>query len=62
MKDEKAVQLLLNEERQYHRQIVAKPLKRAKRFGCLVTFAKTPECNFVYLTAYAIRALRARPK
>lgn len=41
MKNQKAVQLLLNEHRRDHGQVVAKLLKRAKRLECMVAFAKT---------------------
>lgn len=41
MKDGKTIQLLLNEERRDHAQILTKQLKRAKRMECLVAFAKT---------------------
>nr|WP_311529694.1 phospholipase D family protein [uncultured Ralstonia sp.] len=62
MKDEKAVQLLLNEEHQDHGQVVTKLLKRAKRLECLVAFAKTSALNGMMkeLERALIRGLKAR--
>ncbi|CBJ50463.1 phospholipase D-like domain-containing protein [Ralstonia solanacearum] len=62
MKDEKAIQLLLNEERQDHGQVVAKLLKQAERLECLVAFAKTSALNDMMkeLEKALIRGLKAR--
>lgn len=62
MRDEKAVDLLLNEERRDHGQVVAKLLKRAKRMECLVAFAKASALNglIAELEKELVRGLRAR--
>ncbi len=62
MKNEKAIQLLLNEERQDHGQVVTQLLKRADRLECLVAFAKTSALDDMMeeLERALIRGLKAR--